>query len=148
MSGMTFWVHKLAWVARRYCCRFEISGSYTNCSFMSTKAVSNTQQDAQSKGNSTIVTPPIAVDTQVRVALSDLTRPDISQCSNRGETAVLREGQRNRVECRGKRPHSVLLDGRDLVTRVLATAPRSSSENVGNYLVCGLADGNSTADIS
>jgi hypothetical protein len=125
-------------------------GSYTNCFLMSAgvKTLSANAQYFDGVGvKLTIVAPSVAVDTQVGVLLGDLTRANVRQSLYRRETAVFREGKGDRVERRSERPHGVLLDGRNLKGKRSVAGPGKAGVQV-IYLVCGLTDRNSTADIS
>lgn len=57
-----------------------------------------------------------AVDAKLRVTLVDLPTLDLCQRLDGRVAAVLGQGQRDRVECRGKSAHSILLQRSNLVS--------------------------------
>lgn len=85
-------------VASRYCCLFEIRGSYTFCFFMSTSRRQSTAPHRASNKTLTILALAQAVNPKHGIALAHLPALHLRKRLDGGETAVLRKRERDCVQ--------------------------------------------------
>ena len=123
MTSSILRICRTSWQASKSCCFFEMRGSKTNCSFMSTSTISERDQYLRSdermkeRMELTVVTSSSAIDTQSRVTFVNLSTLDLCERLNRCQSRVLRQCEWDRVQSSREGPHSVLFDRGDLVCR-------------------------------
>ena len=101
-------------VARRYCCRFEMRGSYTDCFFISGYH-SSQRLLSREEVERTIFPSSITINAQPWILLRDLPAANLCEVFYRRETAVFCQSERDSVERGGKGSHGVLFDRGNLL---------------------------------
>ena len=101
-------------VARRYCCRFEMRGSYTDCFFISGHQ-SSQRLLSREEIERTIFPSSLTINAQPWILLRDLPAANLCEVFYRRETAVFCQSERDSVERGGKGSHGVLFDRGNLL---------------------------------